>query len=80
MGKGGRWSLKTDKKDETTPGPKYATDRISSVEEYVSRIKSKRKSNFETNYEQLAKCQMKETEKDRLMSQSPPIGIYDNAY
>lgn len=38
MGMGKRWSLKTTKEDETTPGPKYAPEKIVSFEGYIKNL------------------------------------------
>ena len=41
MGLGKKYSLKTEKIDETTPGPKYKTEKVKSFECYIEHLKNK---------------------------------------
>ena len=41
MGLGKKYSLKIEKQHETTPGPKYKTEKVKSFECYISHLKNK---------------------------------------
>jgi len=76
MGYGNRFTYKTTKNDETTPGPKYLMD-FGSISRGTSSLEKRTESTFGSKYDKYEKCMHKGQEAHYYGKQGAPPGSYN---
>ena len=80
LGYGSKQQLKTEKKDQTSPGPIYNNNELSSMS-FLSRAKNRGKpadSSFGNGYEKWDKVQYRGAEHLFYGRESPGPGVYED--
>ena len=77
IGYGNKYSFKTGKEDEETPGPIYSTEYLRSIQQRVDKIENRRWSTFGCDKDQQAKVMYPGQERHYYGSHSPGPGVYN---
>eukprot|EP00347_Sterkiella_histriomuscorum_P004703 403359433 len=79
LGYGQKMTYKTDKSDETNPGPIYQNEYYKSFKQLVDQTESRRNSTFGCDKEQMAKIMYSGQEKHYYGRHSPGPGSYNSS-